>query len=48
MHFQDSKHPDFRTVIEGMDVVDVMAKVKMAAYHKPEKDVKIECAKVTG
>jgi peptidylprolyl isomerase len=45
-NFLDSKHPVFGKVIEGMDVVDAMAKVKKAANDRPVKDVKIESAKV--
>ena len=45
-NFLDSKHPVFGKVIEGMDVVDAMAKVKKGANDKPVKDVKIESAKV--
>jgi peptidylprolyl isomerase len=45
-NFLDSKHPVFGTVIEGMDVVDAMAKVKKGANDKPVKEVKIESAKV--
>jgi peptidylprolyl isomerase len=37
-NFQDSKHPvSLRKVIEGMDVVDAMAKVKKEAEDKQEK-----------
>src|SRR5512137_1441050 len=45
-NFLDSKHPVFGKVIEGMDVVDAMAKVKKGANDKPIKEVKIESAKV--
>ncbi len=45
-NFLDSKHPVFGKVIEGMDVVDAMAKVKKGANDRPVKDVKIESAKV--
>jgi peptidylprolyl isomerase len=45
-NFLDSKHPVFGKVIEGMDVVDAMAKVKKAANDRPVKDVKIESAMV--
>ena len=45
-NFLDSKHPVFGKVIEGMDVVDAMAKVKKGANDKPVKDVKIIEAKI--
>ena len=45
-NFLDSKHPVFGKVIEGMDVVDAMAKVKKGANDRPVKEVKIEEAKV--
>ena len=45
-NFLDSKHPVFGKVIEGMEVVDAMAKVKKGANDRPVKDVKIESAKV--
>ncbi len=41
-----SKHPVFGKVVEGMDIVDKIAKVSVGAGDKPMKDVVIEKASV--
>jgi peptidylprolyl isomerase len=45
-NFLDKAHPAFGKVVEGMEVVDAMGKVKTGAMDRPVKEVKIESAKV--
>jgi len=45
-NFLDKAHPAFGKVIEGMDVVDALGKVKTNAMDRPLKEVKILSAVV--
>ena len=45
-NYLDKAHPVFGKVVEGMDVADMMGKVKTGAMDRPLKEVKILSAKV--
>ncbi len=45
-NYLDEKHPVFGKVVEGMDVVDAIGKVKTGAEDRPVEEVKIIRARV--
>jgi peptidylprolyl isomerase len=45
-NFLDSKHPQFGKVVEGIDVVDAIVKVKTGPNDKPRENVTIMTASV--
>jgi peptidylprolyl isomerase len=45
-NYLDTAHPVFGKVIDGMDVVDAIGKVKTDALDKPLQDVSIVHAKI--
>ena len=45
-NYLDKAHPVFGKVVEGMDVVEKMGKVKTGAMDRPLKEVKILSAKI--
>jgi peptidylprolyl isomerase len=45
-NYLDKAHPVFGKVVEGMDVVAAMGKVKTGAMDRPVKEIKIESAKM--
>jgi peptidylprolyl isomerase len=45
-NYLDKAHPVFGKIVEGMDVVDKMGKVKTGTMDRPVKEIKILSAKV--
>jgi peptidylprolyl isomerase len=45
-NYLDKAHPVFGKVVEGLDVVDMIGKVKTSSQDRPLKEVKIVSAKV--
>ena len=45
-NYLDKAHPVFGKVVEGMDVVDAIGKVRTGPGDRPAKEVKIESARV--
>jgi len=45
-NFLDTKHPAFGKIVEGMDVIDKIAKVQTNTNDKPIKEVKIIKAEI--
>ena len=45
-NYLDKAHPVFGKVVEGMEIVDAMGKVKTGPTDRPVKEVKIESARV--
>ena len=41
VNYLDNNHPVFGKVTQGMDIVDLIAKVKTDRYDKPKEDISI-------